>query len=263
MRYLIAFLTMSLGVASYQGTNPPDHATNTGNTNEQGKKEVKPLTAIPPTTTANPPCTQFSKPNEGYEQTDTNNSGNIFAHSVPYLTAASTVIVTIFTILIWLVYRAMLHATKINERAWIVPVVAPIEPTESPEEFQVKVDLRNNGKTPAWITAAGSCGKGATEQQPLPTKPPYTEMKPFSKKGTLLSPSGSFTQGFLLTKERLDHVHAGKSQLFIFGYAAYRDVYGDPHIVRYSFEARKSQDANHPHPLEFYVGGPSGYIDAD
>ncbi len=88
-------------------------------------------------------------------------------------------------------------------------------------------------------------------------------MKPFSKKGTLLSPTGSLTQGFPLTKERLDHVQAGKSQLFIFGYARYRDVYGDPHIVRYCFEAKKSQDANHPHPLEFYVSGPNEYIDAD
>jgi hypothetical protein len=263
MHYLLTLLVLSLGIKFYQQPNPPDHATKTGNTSEQSKKEIKPLTAIPPTTTANPPCAEFSKPNKGSEQTGTDNSSNIFVHSIPYLNAASTVLVSIFTILIWLVYRAMLRATKINERAWVVPIVSPIEPTENPEEFRAKVELRNNGKTPAWITAAGSNGKGATVQQPLPTKPPYIEMGPFSKKGSLLSPSGSFEQGFKLTKERLDHVQARKSQLFIFGYADYRDVYGDPHIVRYCFEARKSQDANHPHPLEFYVSGPNEYMDAD
>ena len=76
----------------------------------------------------------------------------------------------------------MLHATKINERAWIVPVIGIIEPNENPDKFQIKVELRNNGKTPAWITAAGSNGKGATDQLPLSTKPPYDEMKPFTKK---------------------------------------------------------------------------------
>ena len=157
----------------------------------------------------------------------------------------------------------MLRASKINERAWVVPVIGTIEPTKDPQQFQIKVDLKNNGKTPAWIIAAGSKGKGATEQQPLPVKPLYDEMSPFTKKGNLLSPTNSFTQGFPLEKQRLDHVLAGQSRLFIFGYASYRDVYGDSHIIRYCFEAKKSQDANHPHPLEFYVGGPNAYWEAD
>ncbi len=181
----------------------------------------------------------------------------------PVLETLSTTIVAIFTVLIFCVYLSMLRASKTNERAWVVPIIGMIEPTEEPTLFQITVDLRNNGKTPAWITAAGSGGKGATEQQPLPAVPPYTEMKPFSKKGSLLSPTGAFTQGFPITKERLDHVQAGKSKLFIFGYAKYRDVYGDSHIIRYCFEARKSHDMNHPYPLEFYVGGPDGYTDAD
>ena len=259
MPYLVTVSALLLAASLYQGTNQPPRPTEKGNASEQSKKDIPP-TPTPPTATSDSPSTELSKPKKDSEQTS---FGNSLAHLMAYLNVASTVIVAVFTILIWRVYRAMLHATKINERAWVVPVIGLIEPTQKPETFQVKVELRNNGKTPAWITASGSNGKGATEQQPLPTTPPYDEMKPFSKKGSLLSPTGSFDHGFPLTKERLDHVRAGHSRLFIFGYAAYRDVYGDSHVVRYCFEAKKSQDANHPHSLEFYVGGPDGYMDAD
>lgn len=256
-------LVLLFAAMFYQKTNPSDHSNKAGDTGKQSEKEIKPLAAIPPALTSDSARTEIGKPNEGSKQTRTDNSANRWTHLVTYLNAASTVIVAVFTILIWRVYRAMLRATKINERAWVVPVVGQIEPTKDPENFQIKVDLRNNGHTPAWITAAGSNGKGATKQQPLPSKPPYTEMTPFSKKGSLLSPTGVFEQGFPLAKERLDHVQAGHSQLFIFGYVKYRDVYGDSHVVRYCFEAKKALDANHPHPLEFYVSGPDQYIDAD
>jgi hypothetical protein len=263
MRTVITIFSLMLAGVFYQGANPPDRSAKTGDTSEQSKKEVKPLTVVPPPTTSDSLGTDICKQNKSNEQTSTNNSDQRFIHLITYLNAASTVVVAVFTILIWRVYRAMLRASKINERAWIVPVIGMIEPTQDPEKFQVKVTLRNNGKTPAWITAAGSNGKGATDQRPLPIVPPYTEMGPFYGKGTLLSPTGGFDQGFSLDKERLDHVQSGLSQLFIFGYAKYRDAYGDLHFVRYCFEARKSLDANHPHPLEFYVGGPAEYMGAD
>jgi hypothetical protein len=255
---LITTLTLLLAGVFYQGTNPLDHSEKAGNPSEKSEKKEKQLVTVADSTHA-----AVCEPQGNPKENSTNNSDNNVAHWFNYLNAAATTVSAFFAFLVWLVYRAILRATKINERAWIVPVVGSIEPTANPEEFQVKVELTNNGKTPAWITAAGSSGKGATEQQPLPTMPPYTEMKPFSKKGSLLSPTGSLAQGFPLTRERLDHVQAGKSQLFIFGYARYRDVYGDPHIVRYCFEAQKTQDANHPHPLEFYVSGPDEYMDAD
>jgi hypothetical protein len=218
--------------------------------------QILPTTSNTINESPNEPCKQPSK-------TDTQNKYQIIEHSTPFLNTLATIAIAVFTILTFLIYRAQLAAMKINARAWIVPIIHPIEPTADPLEFQVTVDLANTGKTPAWITSAGSRGKGATAQAPLPTVPTYDDMKPFSKKGDLLSPNGSFAQPFKLTKERLDHVQTGQSQLFIFGYAAYRDVYGGPHIVRYCFEAKKSHDANHSHPLEFYVGGPDGYMDAD
>lgn len=196
MRSLTLIYALLLAVVFYQVANPPDHSTKTGDASEQSKKEIKPLAAIPPAKDADFPCTEVGKKNKNCEQTSTDNSGNRFIHSITYLNAASTVVVAIFTILIWRVYRAMLRASKINERAWIVPVVGTIEATKNPEEFQVKVELTNKGKTPAWIAAAGSSGKGATEQQPLPAIPPYTEMKPFSKKGSLYLRMVSFLKVF-------------------------------------------------------------------
>jgi len=168
-----------------------------------------------------------------------------------------------FTILIFFVYLAMLRASKINERAWVVPVIQPIQATTNPMEFQANVHLINNGKTPAWIMAAGSKGQAITNDKTLPGTASYDEMKPFNEKGQLLSPTGFLIQGFTLDKTRLDLVRIGNLQLFIYGYARYRDVYGDSHIVRYCFQAQKSQDPNHPHPVEFYVGGPKSYWEAD
>jgi hypothetical protein len=157
----------------------------------------------------------------------------------------------------------MLRTTKINERAWIVPIVGKIEPTKTYDVFQIKVSLQNNGRTAAQITSAGSAAKGSIEEKPLPTYLPYTEMMPFPERGTPLLPNGSFEQGFELSRERLDHALSGQSQFFIFGYVKYRDAYGDSHITKYCFEAKKSLDANLKYPVDFYVSGPSNYIDAD
>jgi hypothetical protein len=179
------------------------------------------------------------------------------------LNTVATVALAVFALFSVLIYWSQLKALKINERAWIVPGICTIKTTPDPQKFHITVDLQNTGKTPAWITAAGSNGQGATDEKPLPAVPSYVDMKPFPKKGNLLSPGGVLEQGLDLTKERLDHVLAGKSKLFVFGYARYRDIYEKPHIVRYCFEARKSQDANHPHPLEFYVSGPDTYSEAD
>src|ERR1700747_660698 len=115
MRSLITISALLLAVAFYQVANPPNNSTKTGDTSEQSKKEIKPLAAIPPTRDADFPCTEVSKKNKNCEQTGTDNSGSRFVHSTTYLNAASTVVVAIFTILIWFVYRAMLHASKINE----------------------------------------------------------------------------------------------------------------------------------------------------
>jgi hypothetical protein len=263
--YLMVLFLLSLWTVNIGSTQIQQHQQ-TGDTGDKTNTEIHPLAPVPtpsalPPTAANASNVTLSAPSANYQQTF--NQNNTWDHLATLLTAIATAVIAIFTYLTWGIYREQLHAAKLDQRAWVIPIIGVITATPDQKMFQVKVDLRNNGKTPAWITAAGSAGKGATKQQPLPAIPPYGEMAPFSEKGNLLSPTGAFTQGFPLPKERLDLVQAGQAQLFIFGYAKYRDAYGDPHVVRYCFEAKKAQDINHPFPLEFYVGGPDNYTDAD
>jgi hypothetical protein len=262
MRLLITISALLLAGALYQESAQSQEQKG-GDAGKKTNSEIRPLppTSAPPPlppTATNTSDRPITTPNKNSEQ-----KYNQWDHLSVFLTALATVLIAFFTWLTWRVYEAQLKAMKINARAWVVPMINPIEPTKDPTKFQVRVELRNTGETPAWMIEAGSRGKGATKQEPLPITPSYDKMGPFTEKGTLLTPTGSLTHGFSLEKERLDHVHAEKSQLFIFGYAKYRDVYGDPHIVRYCFEAKKSNDANHPHPLEFYVSGPPDYWEAD
>ncbi len=257
-------LTLASILLLAQVTKKPDQPVQSSNPKTAAQEVQKQIGSLPASVnTPNSVSGALAAPISQTGQASTTNCCDNSNHLVTYANLMFAGFIALFTCLTWLVYMAMLRATKINERAWVVPNVGDIKPTTKADDFQVTVELRNNGKTPAWVTAAGSAGKGATKEKPLPNKPPYTEMKPFSKKGTLLSPSGSFLQGFPLTKDLLDHVREGKSQLFIFGYATYKDVYGDTHLVRYCFEAEKSLDASRPSHLEFYVNGPDGYIDAD
>jgi hypothetical protein len=257
MRLFILICVLLLAQVSKKPEQPVQ-PSNPETAAQEIPKQIEPLPALP-----NSVSGSLAAPPGNSEKTNTTNCCDNSNHLITYTNLIFTGLIALFAYLTWSVYKGMLRATKINERAWIVPMVGELKPTKNAGLFQIEVELINTGKTPAWIVAAGSSGKGATEQEPLPTQPPYVEMKSFTKKGTLLSPNGAFTQGFPITKERLDHVQAGTSQLFIFGYVRYRDIYEDTHIARYCFEARKSHDLNHSHPLEFYTGGPNGYMEAD
>jgi hypothetical protein len=122
--------------------------------------------------------------------------------------------------------------------------------------------VRNNGKTPAWITAAGSNGRWVTDQNPLPKDPDYIRMGPFTNEGQLLPPSAWLDQGFPLDKTRIDKVLRKEMSLYVYGFVEYRDVYGDTHLTRYCYRAKAAQDLNHSHPLDFYIDGPDGYLRA-
>jgi hypothetical protein len=258
MRYLIALLTLSLGVASYQGTNPSDHATQTGKATEKGKAEIKPLAPVPDSAGA-----AVSKPEESSKQQRTDDSNNVIPHWVSYLNAVSTAVVALFTVLMWRVYRSVLHATKITERAWLVSDIGSIEKTPAEETHQVIVQLRNNGKTPAWVTAAGSNGWWVDDKHPLPKTPKYDLMGPFTKEGQLLPPTAWLSQGFPLQKTQIDRAVRKEAVLYIFGFIEYRDIFGNQHMTRYCYQAKPALDLNHSNPLDFYFDSPAeGYLKA-
>jgi hypothetical protein len=266
MRRLTIVLALLFVGGFYQRFAQSEQQKPSGDSTSKTDTKIQPLPTVPTPPTLIPSSANTVNPTAPAPNTNcqqTANQNNKWEHISIILGAVATAVIAIFTFLTWLIYREQLRVSKINERAWIVPIIGEVTATSDPKAFQIEVHLKNTGKTPAWIFAAGSQGKGQTKEKPLPAIPPYQEMKPFSEKGSLLSPDAFFPQGFPLDQERIDHVLSGKSELFVFGYAKYRDIYGKPHVIRYCFEAKKSQDANHPHPLEFYVGGPENYIEAD
>ncbi len=115
MRCVVMIPVLLLVVVFYQGTNPPDRSEKAGNPSEKSQKEIKQLVTMPDSTHA-----AVREPQGNPKQNSTNNSDNNVAHWFNYLNAAATTVSAFFAFLVWLVYRAMLRATKINERAWIV-----------------------------------------------------------------------------------------------------------------------------------------------
>jgi len=202
-------------------------------------------------------------PQRNSKQNSTANSDSGITHWFNYLNAVATVVGALFAFLIWLVYRAMLRATKITERAWLVSDVGLIEETKTEGIHQVIVRIVNNGKTPAWVTRAGSNGWWASDKNPLPKTPKYDLMEPFTKEGQLLPPTAGLPQGFPLEKTRIDRAVKKELILYIFGFVEYRDVYGEQHLTRYCYRAKPALDLNHPNALDFYFASPTdGYLKA-
>jgi len=178
------------------------------------------------------------------------------------LSAVSTLVIAIFTWLTWCVYRAQLAAAKLSDRAWLVPDIGLIEKTSVGGTSQVIVKVLNTGKTPAWVKSAGSNGWWVDRDHPLPGSPKYTVMSPFPQRGSPLSPGGYIPQGISLSDAQLARAVRGEISLYVFGFVEYEDIYGTSHRTRYSYRAQNALDLTHPQPLDFYVDGPDGYLEA-
>jgi hypothetical protein len=229
-------------------------------TTQKVQKQIEPLPT--PINSPNSVNGATATPVSNPEQTNTANTYSGPYHSVTYINLACTILIALFTFLTWRVYKAMLRTTKINERAWIVSEPSLIEETKVQGTFQATVQLGNTGKSPAWVTAAGSNGWFAEANNPLPKTPQYNSMKPFTEKGHLLPPKGRMAQGFPFSNAQLASVVKKEADLYIFGYIEYRDIYGDTHIIRYCYHAEPTLDLTNPLPLDFFVGGPDEYFEA-
>ena len=153
--------------------------------------------------------------------------------------------------------RDQLRATQIAERAWVVPIIGSIQETENKGTFQIVCELTNNGRTPAWVTAAGSVGMVLSNGKELPTVPSYTLMGPFTKKGTLLAVGGSLPQGFPLSNDVLAKAVKQEIMLFVAGFIEYTDIYGEAHRTSYCHQLKRSQDLTRKDPLDAYFAGPA------
>jgi hypothetical protein len=182
-----------------------------------------------------------------------------------FINSYSTLVIAIFTVLTFVVFRNQLRASKISERAWVVPNIVSSEPQDEggmADGFQVMCLLENRGRTPAWLTALGSRGQLVKLSGALPQKPEYTWASPFPPEGTVLPPDGHIEQGFPLKAGDLSHIEAGTSVLYVYGAVKYRDIYGDKHETKYCFVFRPKPTGDNPAPRGFYIAGPAGYNSA-
>ncbi|MGA9304958.1 MAG: hypothetical protein WBW31_06080 [Candidatus Sulfotelmatobacter sp.] len=190
------------------------------------------------------------------------NYGNDKNKTVDFINSGSTVVIAIFTILTFFVYREMLRSSKIAERAWVVSDIAssiPEDAKDSPNGFQIIYLLGNKGRTPAWITAIGSRGRLTTAVKKLPPEPDYDWAGPFPPEGTVQPPNASIERGTKLSQADLNYVEIGVSTLYIYGIVKYRDIFGDEHETRYCYVFKPGPTADNPAPRGFYIDGPEGY----
>jgi len=182
---------------------------------------------------------------------------------VDHINSYSTAVIAAFTVLMFVVVRRQDRAMKIAERAWIVSDIGSPQPIGSKDTIQVICKIMNNGRTPAWITAMGSCGQFVRSEQDLPTNPNYTPAKPFAQSGTVLTPNGYTETGISFEAKRLELAEKGEVILYFFGFVEYRDVFDQKHKTRYCYRLKPSQDLTSQTSLAFYIDGPEGYNMAD
>jgi hypothetical protein len=210
VRLLILVSTLLLAQTA-QNPSQPAQSQKTGDNGQEIRSQVAPLSAPP-----NSVNTAVPAPPSNSEKTSTANSYSDGPyHSLTYLNALFTLAIAVFSFLTWRIYKAMLRATKITERCWLVSAVGSIEDTQVNGKYQVIVKIPNNGNTPAWVTAAGSRGSWVDDKNPLPEKPGYDLMGPFPPNGQLLPPTAWLLQGFPLEKTKLDQVVNKSLNLYI------------------------------------------------
>jgi len=253
MRFFVAIVTL-LSINLCARADLPKQPEKAGNASEKGQAEINPLPPVP-----GAGHTLVTAPDGNTNQRDTENKWDHWKAPIDIITTA---IIALFTAFTYFNLRSQLDATKIGERAWMVPHIGSIEETKTKGTFQVICQLVNNGRTPAWVTAAGSVGLMRNSETELPKVPPYTKAGPFSKRGSVLPPTAFMLQGFPLTNEQLIAVAKKDKVLYLTGFIEYRDIYDTEHRTKYCYQLKAAQDLMAPAPLDFYIGGPSDYNDA-
>lgn len=138
MRFLI-FVVCALAPLAPPPQGGRNQTPDTNKTTQQGNREVpQPRGSF---TTING---AVGEPNKDTAKNNTESKD----HRMLLLNTIATVAMAVFALFSVLIYWAQLRALKINERAWVVPIIHAIEKTPDPEQFQITVDLQNNGKTP-------------------------------------------------------------------------------------------------------------------
>jgi negative regulator of sigma E activity len=179
-----------------------------------------------------------------------------------HINSLSTAVMAAFTVLMCVVVYRQGQTTKISQRAWVFSDI-PISPQQSGDQIQVICKITNSGHTPAWITSIGSSGQFVKSEEDLPRIPNYPKTKEFGQSGLALAPQGYTESGVMFEMKRFESVQRGEVILYFYGFVKYRDAFDQPHVTRYCYHLKQSQDITSQSILEFYTNGPEGYNTAD
>jgi hypothetical protein len=256
MPYLALLLLIAVTPSVQNGSQSVSQPNKSSNPGQDAghKKKVSPPTA--PVTTQSETC----QPTLQYNQTYSEESAKaVHDDWKSFLNAISTTVVAVFTVLMVAVYWSQLQATKTAERAWIVDL-PPGLPTRNPDgDTEIRWQLENRGRTPAWVTSLGSAAQIVAAGGPPPAIPPYTMSGPFPPQGTVLTPNGKIERGLTIPFANMTAVEAGTHALYVFGIAEYRDIFGSKHETRYCYRFKPGPTPADPAPRDFYVNGPPSY----
>lgn len=280
MPYFIALLLLIAPLsASTQNASPGVGQANKpgrARQNARHRKKVTPAAAPKPTESKadeatvaapEPSESKVDEPAVQYNQTypeDPSKPPAKQAHdATDRLNAVSTAVVGAFTVVLAIFTYRQYRATRTAERAWIVQQ-APGPPTRNPDgDYEIRWELENRGRTPAWVTSLGATGTIIPAGQNLPENPQYTMAGPFPTEGTVLSPEGKVLRGLTIPIDQMTAVEQGTHILYVVGMVEYRDVFGSRHETRSCYRFQTRPTAIDPSPRDFYVDGPSSYIRAN
>ena len=125
----------------------------------------------------------------------------------------------------------------------------------------ISPQIRNKGKTPAFIVEAASAAIVLKKDESLPKKPPYPDPAKWDGRGLPLAPDGTIGGNVATKFEDMQQIIDGKMVIWVFGYVKYNDVFGrkireTKYCVRWEPELRTLKIP------QYSFDGPDGYNEA-
>ncbi len=188
-----------------------------------------------------------------------------------YVNASSTLVIAVFTVLLFLAVIWQTSTNRDNERAWVIvtpkswspSLVKAVEGVTFPINF-FEASYENVGRTPARIIETALRYIIIDKLENLPLEPDYGMVVNLGE--MLLVPRDSFPQvrplepSPLLMPQQAAEIEQGKKLLYAYGFVAYRDVYRRRRETRcgYLYFFAEGQWRN-IFPPRFQRGGPPAY----
>lgn len=156
------------------------------------------------------------------------------------------------------------HHVAISERAWMIAEmgVPNFTPYRDKKMFRIVTQLRNKGKTPAFILESASVAVVLRSNESLPeTPPPYPSIARWDDRGVPLAPEGEMGGDIVREFEDAGKLINGQMVLWVYGYVKYNDVFMlDVRETKFCFRWEPAMMNRGGYP--YTIDGPKGYNSA-